>query len=63
MVSMTTQKLRARIGVGGGVAVTASARVAPQWCSTWRPSARQVMREEAQPTVRERCRVPDASVK
>ena len=36
---------------------------APGRCSTWRPSARQVMRTEAQPTVGVRCWVPDASVK
>ena len=75
MASTTTQMLRGRIAVCGGVAVTASAMVrnlawedapkmvAPVWCSTWRPSACRVMRTEAQPTVGVRCWVPDASVK
>ena len=75
MASGATQMLRGWIVAGGGVAVTASARVrsspwedapkmvAPVWCSTWRPSARQVMRTGAQPTVGVRCWVPDASVK
>ena len=59
VASTTTQMLRNWIVAGGGVAVTASARVrslprqdapkmvAPMWCSTWRPSARRVMRTEA----------------
>ena len=67
VASTTTQMLRGRIVVGGGVAVTASAMVrsspledapkmvAPVWCSTWRPSACRVMRTEAQPTVGVRC--------
>ena len=75
VASTTTQMLRGRIVARGGLAVTASARVrnslwedAPKmvalvWCSTWRPSARQVMRAEAQPTVGVRCWVPGASVK
>ena len=62
VASATTQMLRSWIVVGGGVAVTASARmrsslwedapkmVAPVWCSTWRPPACRVMRTEAQPT-------------
>ena len=74
VASMTNQMLRGRIVAGGGAAVTASARVrsslwqnapkmvAPVWCSTWRPSARRVMRKEEQPTVGVRCWVPDASV-
>ena len=53
VASRTIQMLRGRIVAGGGVAVTASARVrsspwedapkmvAPVWCSTWRPSARR----------------------
>ena len=72
VVSTTTQMLRGRIVVGGGVAVTASPRlrsspwedapkmVSPVCCSAWRLSARQVMRTEAQPTVEVRCCVPDA---
>ena len=75
VASTTTQMLRGWIVAGGGVAVTASARVrislwedagkmvAPVWCSTWRQSARRVMRTEAQPNVWVRCWVPDASVK
>ena len=75
VASTTTQMLWGWIVAGGGVAVTASARVlsspwedapemvAPVWCSTWRPSARQMMHTEAQPTVGVRCWVPDASVK
>ena len=72
---LTTQMLRGRTVVGGGVASTASAMVrsspwedapkmvVPVWCSTWRPSACRVMRTEAQPPVGVRCWVPDASVK
>ena len=75
LASTTTQMLRGWIIAGGGVAVTPSARVrsslwedapkmvAPVWCSTWRPSARRVMRTEEQPTVGVRCWVPVASVK
>ena len=75
MASKTTQMLRGRIVMRGGVAVTVSARVrcspweddskmvVPVWCSTWRPSAVRVMRKEAQPTVGVRCWGPDASVK
>ena len=75
VASTTTQMLRGRIVAGGGVAVTACARVhsspwedaptmvAPVWCSTWRPFVRRVMRTEAQPTVGVCCWVPDASVK
>ena len=75
VASMTTQMLRGRIVVGGGVAVTASAMVrslpweydpkmvAPVWCSTWRTFACRVTRMEAQPTVGVCCWVPDASVK
>ena len=75
VASTTTQMLRGSIVACGVVAVTASARVrsspwedapkmvAPVWCSTWRPSARRMMRTEAQPTEGVRCWVPDASVK
>ena len=75
MASTTTQMLRGRIVVGGGVAVTASAMVrsspwadapkmvAPVWCSTWRLSACRVMHTEAESTVGVRSWVPDASVK
>ena len=75
VASTTTQILRGRIFAGGGVAVTASAgvrsspwedapkMVAPVWCYTWRPTARRVMRTEAQRTLGVRCCVPDASVK
>ena len=74
VAATTTQMLRGRIVAGGGVAVTACARVrsssweeapkmvAPVWCSKWRPSACRVMRTEAQPTVGVQCWVPDASV-
>ena len=60
VASTTTQMLCGRIVAAGGVAVAACARVhsspwedarkmvAPVWCSTWRPSARRVMRTEAQ---------------
>ena len=53
VASTTTQMLRGWIVGGGGVAVTASARVrsspweeapkmdAPVWCSVWRPSGRR----------------------
>ena len=75
VASTTTQMLRGRIVVGGGVAMTASARVlslpcedaakmvAPVWCSTWSTPTRRVTHKEAQPTVGLRCWVPDASVK
>ena len=67
--------LRGRMVAGGGVAVTTSARVrsspwedarkkvAPVRCSTFGPSACQVIRKEAQPTVGVRCLVPDVSLK
>ena len=69
VASTTTQMLRGRIVVGGGVALTASAMVrsspwedapkmvAPVWCSTLRPSACRVMRTEAQPTMGVFCTV------
>ena len=75
VASRTAQMLRGWIVAGGGVAMTASARVrsspwedapkrvAPVWCSTWRLSARRVMRTEAELTVEVRCWVPDASLK
>ena len=71
----TTQMLRGRIVVGGGVAVKAlvmvrtspwgeaSKMVALVFRSTWRPSAHRIMRTEAQLTVGARCWVTDASVK
>ena len=35
----------------------------PVWCSKWKPSARRVIRTQAQPTIGVRCLVPDVSLK